>query len=152
MMEVVRPRRILITGSRDWTDRTTLAREIVRYVSEHAVMGVDSQGLPVDYITTDWVIVHGACKEGADYWADEFAVVNLIEQEPHPADWKRYGRRAGMVRNAEMVQEGADVCLAFINPCTKINCWRPRPHGSHGSTHCADLAEANGIEVRRFTP
>jgi hypothetical protein len=49
--------------------------------------------------------------------------------EPHPADWKRFGRkRAGIIRNAQMVQAGADQCLAFIR------------NYSHGATHCSQLA------------
>jgi hypothetical protein len=70
--------------------------------------------------------------------------------ERHPADWDKYGKAAGPRRNAEMVALGADVCLAFIGPCTKRDCRQPGPHGSHGTTNCADLAKDAGIKVRRF--
>jgi hypothetical protein len=50
-----------------------------------------------------------------------------------------------------MVNLGADIALAFIGPCIKPRCPRPQPHGSHGASGCADLAEATGIPTRRFT-
>lgn len=43
------------------------------------------------------------------------------------------------------------VCLAFISACSRRDCRYPDPHGSHGATHCAGLAHAAGIPVRRWT-
>ena len=48
-----------------------------------------------------------------------------------------------------MVTLGAGLCLAWIMPCVKPYCRRPDPHGSHGATHCADLAGKAGIPVIR---
>lgn len=140
--------RILVTGSRDWDDTTTLSEALYRAID-------CSPGLvPV-------TIVHGACPSGADRLASEFCRsaptwlqdrrLTLVE-ERHPADWRRHGKTAGFRRNREMVASGADVCLAFIRPCTREGCRAPQPHGSHGATHCADLAERAGILVRRYTP
>lgn len=143
--------RILITGSRDWSDHLTVAREIVRYISENAPMATDSQGFPVDWDTQGFVIVHGDCPTGADAWADQYAIENWIEVERHPADWRSYGKRAGFIRNDKMVDAGADICLGFINPCTKENCRAPQPHGSHGAMDTVRKAHGVGIEVRLFT-
>lgn len=87
-------RRILVTGSRNWTD----AAAIHAALSEHASPGD--------------TLVHGACPDGADpiaaaYWRSRGPM------EPHPAKWRTYGRSAGPIRNAEMVALGADVMLAF---------------------------------------
>lgn len=137
------PYRVLVTGSRDWDDVTTIGAAI-----EQAV--IDAGTRPV-------LVVHGDCPSGADRHADHYARwmrgkgVN-IDVEPHAADWLIHGRAAGPRRNAAMVRLGADICLAFIGPCTKPSCRRPRPHGSHGATDCADRAEAAGITVRRWTP
>lgn len=116
--------RILVTGSRTWSDILRMTDEL-----RNEVLGARMCGLRP-------VIVHGACPRGADMIAARWARGYGVDQEPHPADWGS-GRSAGFRRNAEMVKLGADVCVAFIRD------------GSHGATHCADLAEKAGIPVRR---
>ena len=59
------------------------------------------------------VIVHGGYR-GADKLAGEWAHANGVDVEVHRADWNTHGRRAGYLRNAEMVRRGADVCHAFM--------------------------------------
>lgn len=128
--------RLLVTGSRDWDDADRLA---------HAIDY--TYGLLAPEETTSVVIVHGAAR-GADTLAaqyvtdqrDAFEVDGiLIWDEPHPADWQRHGKRAGYLRNAEMVRLGADACVAFIK------------NGSKGATHTADLADREGIPTLRVT-
>lgn len=121
-----RPYRILVTGSRDWDDH-----DMVRANLATAVF----QKVPA-------VIVHGACPSGADaiasWWIRQHRIIGLTE-ERHPADWRANGKAAGPIRNAHMVNLGADLVLAFIR------------NGSRGASHTAALAEQAGIPVRRFT-
>lgn len=120
--------RILVTGSRTWTDKSLMARTFISYLLDNW-----------PETPTEIVIVHGGA-QGADRMADELfkaAQYDWFSIEEHPADWERYGKRAGYVRNAEMVELGADVCLAFIH------------NKSRGATMCADLAEKAGIPVIR---
>lgn len=130
--------RILVTGSRDWTDRFAVYRALNAVCDEFALnYPPDEYGntMPDPERIT---VVHGACPIGADLWADEWCIGSNFLAERHPADWQRYGKRAGFVRNAEMVNLGADLCLAFI-----------RNH-SRGATMTADLAEKAGIPTRRY--
>ena len=120
-------KRILVTGSRDWTNETAVW---------NALDNADWEAW--QETPGDITLVHGACPSGADAIADHWAKVHCVFTERHPAEWQKYGKRAGFRRNAEMVELGADLCLAFIRD------------GSRGATHTADLAEKAGIPVRRF--
>ena len=118
--------RVLVTGSRDWTDKEKIRAALLVQWSNDT--------------HSPFTLVHGACPTGADALAaDVGRVMRRWTVEPHPADWDRHGKRAGYVRNAAMVGLGADVCLAFIK------------NNSKGATMTADLAERAGIPVRRFT-
>lgn len=143
----MKPYRVLITGSRDWTDIDKLRHQLTLAWLKYP---------------GPFVVVHGACPTGADDIASDW-VANMLEaemgdvrEEKHPAQhhptedfglWPGAGPR----RNAYMIGLGADTCLAFIGPCTSPRCRKPRPHLSHGASGCADLAEQSGIETRRWT-
>jgi hypothetical protein len=119
--------RVLITGSRTWTDPAAIHEAL------------DTVTAAAGGIT----LVHGGAGRGADAIASNWAAVRKragwpVAVERYPADWGRYGTRAGMIRNAEMVKAGADLVLAFIRD------------NSRGATHCAGLAEKAGIETRIY--
>ena len=133
--------RVLVTGSRTWTDAVAIRRELDALLDEHGCL----------------IVVHGAARDGADRIAHNWALsmhhlssCGAVTPEPHPADWGRYKKRAGFVRNEEMVALGADVCLAFVLPCGKAGCRSRSPHPTHGTGHCINRAEWAGIPIRRF--
>lgn len=116
--------RVLVTGSRDWPSR---------FAVYTALEEIALQLIPGEVLT----VVHGDCPRGADWfarsWCEHRADRYPIVHEPHPADWKTHGKKAGFLRNAEMVKLGADVCLAFIKG------------NSRGASMTKDLAEKAGI-------
>lgn len=136
-----KPYRVLVTGSRDWGTLVT-------------VTGALNSALADAPESRAFVVVHGDCPTGADMmakvWATTWCGDERVSEEPHPAAW-HLGHGAGPQRNAAMVALGADQCLAFIGPCMSLRCRRTDPHGSHGATGCADLAEKAGIPTRRWS-
>lgn len=61
------------------------------------------------------LLVHGACPHGADAIAAAYAAQTPgYRIEAHPADWRRHGRAAEQLRNAEMIGLGPDGCAAFL--------------------------------------
>lgn len=140
--------RVLVTGSRDWKNRT-----LINLVLDGAFV----EAANARRIVT---LVEGACPTGADDMAYAWALWMRsrdlpVRFERHPArnhptedfgPWPYCGPR----RNQHMVNLGADVCQAFIGPCTSPRCRIPGVHPSHGATGCALLAEQAGIPVRRY--
>lgn len=117
--------RILVTGSRDWNDRETIFQALFN-------TGVNGH----DGDNHKRILVSGACPTGADAIAEDVARRMGWTIERHPADWKTHGKKAGFVRNAEMVALGADICHAFIR------------NGSKGASMCANLAQKAHIPLR----
>lgn len=117
-------KRLLVTGSRDWEDVIEIQQEINK---------------AVNYLGSKVVLVHGDCPTGADKIAENwFTFAYPWPIEAYPADWDQYGKRAGYIRNTEMINLGADLCLAFIKD------------NSRGASMTADMAEKAGIEVWRY--
>ncbi len=59
-------------------------------------------------------VVSGTAR-GPDRWGESWAEsLDFVELKRMPADWDTHGKRAGMIRNAEMAQRG-DALLAFYD-------------------------------------
>lgn len=91
--------------------------------------------------TESFVVVHGAAR-GADSFASEwikamraYSNSDLFVEERHYAHWDHYGKVAGLLRNQEMVDLGAEVCLAFSRG------------NSRGTADCIRRAQKAGIPV-----
>ena len=124
--------RILVTGSREFDDYSTMCIEIGGVMARR--MATAERPYP------KIIVVHGGAR-GADTLAQRAAEAFGMQTERHPADWETYGKRAGFIRNAEMVALGADLVLAFYK----------QGAGNKGTDHCARLAEKAGLPVRRIT-
>lgn len=118
--------RILVCGGRDYLDYTTLSKTL-----DKVLYG------KVEDIPDDVTIIQGGAK-GADFLAKVYCYCfgwGGISCEEYPADWKKYGRAAGHIRNQQMLDEGKpDLVVAFP--------------GGRGTADMMSKAKAHGIEVK----
>jgi hypothetical protein len=127
--------RVLVTGSRDWSDGKTL---------HHALTYTYLDWKESRPGNEDFVVVHGAAR-GADTLAGTWVgtigrMDSHIKVEEHPADWARYGNVAGHKRNQEMLDTGIDLVLAF------------QVDKSPGTKGCVKMAKRMDIPVKEFSP
>jgi len=121
--------RILVCGDRNWIDRT------------HMMNILD------DTFNSGDTLIYGCCR-GADNIAYDILRQYKtptgdmdINIKPFPADWDKYGKAAGPIRNQQMIDEGKpDIVLAFHNNIAK----------SKGTMDMIKRANAAGIEVRIY--
>lgn len=121
--------RVLICGSRDWTDR----RRIGRYLDELlATEGLEPQQL---------IVIHGGCK-GADHHAGMEAKGRGCQVLEFPANWAIFGLSAGPKRNQQMLTEGKpDRVVAF----------HPDLDSSKGTKDMINRAKFYGVPVEIIT-
>lgn len=93
--------KVIVTGSRRWDDEASLAESLIEWIAP--------------YSSGQITIVHGACPTGADSIVSRLAKAWGIAEKPYPANWEKYGRAAGPLRNRWMLEDNldADVVLAF---------------------------------------
>lgn len=121
--------RILICGSRTWKDSAAIEGALFDYGIHRVIETHDTEHLTV--------IEGGA--NGADKIAGEIAQKNDWKLKVYPADWQRYGKAAGFIRNSQMLHDGKpDLVLAF---------WDGK---SRGTAMMIELAEKAGVEVKIF--
>ena len=113
--------RILVCGDRNWTNYDIIRKELYKY----------PEGT---------VVIEGACR-GADSIGGYIARQLGFGVAEYPAKWYEYGKRAGMIRNRQMLEEGKpDIVLAFHNNIKR----------SKGTKNMVEIAMAAGIPVHIF--
>ncbi len=118
--------RILICGDRDWINKK-LIKETLEKVKESLLKDGD-------VIT---VVIEGECR-GADIMGRECAEELKIPVMKFPADWKRFPKAAGPIRNKQMLVEGKpDLILAFHNNI----------QNSKGTKNMIEISSKAGIKV-----
>ena len=110
--------RILVSGSRGWTDKEVIAAALPQY--------------------GDVLIIHGGAR-GADKIAGKIAIERGLNQRIFIPEWSKFGKRAGILRNIQMLKEGMpDEGLVF---------WDGK---SRGAKHMLDLLRKAEIPTQLF--
>ena len=78
-------------------------------------------------------IVSGTCY-GADLLGEKYANKHKLDIKRFPADWNKYGKSAGYIRNKEMANY-ADACIVFWDGI------------SRGTMHMINLAKDKGLKL-----
>ena len=90
--------KVLICGDWNWTNIQLIREWLIKLKNE----GYDT-------------VIEGEAR-GADSIARDLALLLNMKIESYPADWSKYGRSAGPIRNTQMLKEGKpDFVLAFHN-------------------------------------
>jgi YspA, cpYpsA-related SLOG family len=88
--------RVLFCGDRNWTSKEPIRKQMRK----------------VKLANPNTVVVHGAAR-GADTLAADVATEFELGVEAYPAQWDRFGRGAGPIRNQQMLDSGVDLVIAF---------------------------------------
>ena len=88
--------KVLVCGGRDYSDKKYLEEFLDRVHEETPIT----------------ILIHGAAR-GADRLAGMWAKSRELELIEVPAEWDRYGKAAGHIRNSEMLTHKPNLVVAF---------------------------------------
>ena len=111
--------KVIIAGGRDFNDYELLKKKCDYYLQS----------------VTDEIMVISGTARGADTLGEQYAKERGLKIDYHPAKWDEYGKKAGFIRNKEMV----DIASAAI--CF----WDGK---SKGTKHTIDLCKEKGIPCK----
>jgi hypothetical protein len=87
--------KIIVAGSRDFNNYELLKETMDKIIGEE----------------TDITIISG-CARGADKLGERYAEERKYKLELYPAEWDKFGRASGYIRNRSMALNG-EVCVVF---------------------------------------
>ena len=108
--------KIVIAGCRDYDNYGEAEPRLAAVLAELAPDG-------------DVTVISGGCR-GADKIGERYAREHGLEVIAFPADWKKHGRAAGPIRNAQMAKE-ADAAVCF---------WDGKSRGTKSMLECVAKA------------
>lgn len=91
--------RLMVCGGRHFYNKELLEKSLDEFIKANR------------WKTEDIAILEGGAT-GADNLAEEYAKKKGFTFIVYPADWEKYGKAAGPIRNKQMVED-CDYCVAF---------------------------------------
>lgn len=113
--------KVIIAGTRDFNDYAFLKKNV-----DYFLQGINPNNEEIE-------IVSGNAR-GADKLGERYAKEHNLPVKLFPANWDKYGKQAGYLRNQEMANY-SDVLIAF---------WDEK---SKGTKHMIDIAKKQGLTV-----
>lgn len=113
-----KPTRVIFCGDREWTDAFAVEAALLRLVP-----------------SKDVIITGGA--QGADTIAHDLAAGMGFLLESYPAEWDKYHKAAGPIRNQQMLDSKPDLVIAFHHDLLR----------SKGTKDMVDRARKAGVRV-----
>jgi len=132
-----------VTGSRETRDRDRVFHELTAITREQDTYLIVGDQKSHDPVTGEF---YGLDHLAYSLWTGpDNPQREYVKQ--FTADWQRYGKRAGAMRNNEMVKWA--LIAKGYNPGSTLQWLAFFQHGAanHGTAHCANLARRKHIEV-----
>lgn len=114
--------RVLVCGSRHFKDPVLMDKVLSKVFDETCVL-IQGMAKGADLLAFKWLYT-----KYPDLWQHM--------NDAYPANWKKYGKAAGPIRNKQMLEEGKpDLVIAFLAP------------DSRGTANMISQAETMGVPV-----
>jgi hypothetical protein len=110
--------KIIIAGSRNFNDYNLLEQKVDFYIGENQ----------------DIEIISGTAR-GADKLGERYAINKELKLKRFPADWQKYGKKAGYLRNKEMAKYASHAIIFWDGK-------------SKGTGHMIELCKKYNINYR----
>ena len=127
--------KLLVCGSREIRDKSF----VFKYL-DHVTSSKD---------LNEVVIMHGDQKSkdektqelyGADYLADCWALERRVARWRYIANWEKYGKSAGPIRNSRMLKDSPDACVGFLGKQAK----------NRGTLDMLNKCEKKEIPIKKY--
>lgn len=130
--------KVIVCGGRDygWKFNSNRQKIINKEEVEYLAKKLDILKFAVEELGRNLVIIQGEA-QGADTWSKKWAEMNNIQTIDFPANWDEYGKKAGFIRNKQMLDEGKpDLVIAF--------------KGGKGTAMMIDIAKKADVPVKEY--
>lgn len=130
--------KVIVCGGRDygWKFNSNRQKIVNKEEVEYLAKKLDILKFAVEELGRNLVIIQGEA-QGADTWSKKWAEMNNIQTIDFPANWDEYGKKAGFIRNKQMLDEGKpDLVIAF--------------KGGKGTAMMIDIAKKADVPVKEY--
>ena len=114
--------KVIIAGTRDFDNYELLKQKMDKILADKVR-------------NNEEIIIISGTARGADKLGERYAREKGYKVERYPANWDKYGKRAGYIRNEQMAKV-ADACVCFWDEQSK------------GTKHMIDLAKRYKLALR----